>query len=183
MQERTREIRQANEKNEILLHSIGDAVVAIDKDWNIVMWNPIATLLTGWGQEEVMGKPFRSFVRFLKEQDRSENILFISEAMLTRRVKNMENHTVLIRKDGSELPVGDSAAPIVDPTTNEVGGAIIVFRDVSADRDAQLIRSSFAYASHQLRTPVTEALWSIEVAKDEVKPGPVKEKMETAYNP
>ena len=116
-------------------------MVAIDKDWNIVMWNPIATLLTGWGQEEVMGKPFRSFVRFFERTRSFRKYPLYFRGHVDASCEEHGNHTVLIRKDGSELPVGDSAAPIVDPTTNEVGGAIIVFRDVSADRDAQLIRS------------------------------------------
>lgn len=180
--ERTAQLQAVSSKNETLLQSIGDGVVAIDTNWNIVLWNDAASTLTGWTKKEVLGKPFRKHIRLLREHDRTENILFISDAMLSGRVRMMENHTVLIRKDGSEMPVGDSAAPIINPHTKEVEGVIIVFRDTSQDRDAQLIRSSFAYASHQLRTPVTVALWNIELAQQEAKGLPVAEKIDIAHN-
>lgn len=169
VEERTRQLKEANRKNELLLQSIGDGVIAIDKNWNIIQWNPAASRITGWSEEEAVGRPFRDIVKFLREHDRSENVLFISDAMLSKKVRFMEDHTVVVRKDGSELPVGDSAAPII-ADDGDVRGAIITFRDMSREREAQLVRSNYAYAHHQLRTPVTVAAWSIQAALDEKDP-------------
>lgn len=181
VKERTSELQELTRKNETMLKCIGDGVLAIDTDWNIILCNDAAEQLSGWTRREVIGKPLRSVIKFIRESDRSENILFISDAMLSGKVRFMQNHTVLVRKDGSEIPVGDSAAPIID-AAGKITGAIIVFRDTTSERDAHLIRSSFAYASHQMRTPVTEALWSIELARDESKSAAAKKQMDVALN-
>lgn len=145
------------------LNSTGDGLFAIDKAWNIILWNPAAERISGWTAKEALGRPMREIVKFIRERDREENVLFIAEAMLKKKPMAMENNTVLIRKDGTEVPVGDSAAPLIDEG-GKVIGAIIVFRDVREEREAQHIRSEVAYASHQLRTPVTKLLWHLQVA-------------------
>jgi signal transduction histidine kinase len=67
----------------------------------------------------------------------------------------MENDTILIGKDGREVPVGDSAAPIFDASGN-VAGAIVVFRDVSKEKELERAKDEFfSIASHELRTPLT----------------------------
>jgi len=171
---------QYRQKEKAMLESIGDGVVAIDRSWNVVLWNKAAAKITGWLAEEIMGKPLRDFVKFVKQQDRAENIAFIEEAMLFGRVGIMSNNTVLIQKDGNEIPVGDSAAPIFDPG-GKVAGAIIVFRDVSQEKEDRSLKSDFAYASHQLNTPVTKALWNLEMALDEKDNVKIKEKVKIAY--
>lgn len=181
VKERTKELQELTQKNELMLQSIGDGVIAIDTAWKVILWNDAAEHITGFSSKEAIGKPLRDVLRFIREHDRSENVQFISDAMLTGKVRFMENHTLVIRKDGTEVPVGDSAAPIFD-AQDKVTGVIIVFRDTTTDREAQLIRSSFAYASHQLRTPVTEALWSIELARDEAKSAATKAQIEVALN-
>lgn len=138
----------------ILLESIGDGVFAIDRSWNITLWNRAATLLTGWSAEEALGKPFRSVVQFVNKENNKENIVFIEEAMLYGKAKTMENHTVLVRKDGREIPIGDSASPIV--TGGQVSGCIIVFRDVSQELLAENIKEELAFrVVHDLRSPLT----------------------------
>lgn len=169
------------QREKTFLDSAGDGLVAIDKNWNIVLWNPSAARITGWGAEEVVGKPFRSIVRFVRERDRGEDVLFISDAMLSGEIRHMQNHTILICKDGTEIPVGDSAAPVFDDD-GDVIGAIIVFRNAREERVGEHLKSSFAYASHQLRTPVTAALWNTEVAIEECKDPSAKEKIRIAYH-
>lgn len=159
------DITERKRSETILLNSIGDGVVAIDRQWNITNWNNAASTISGWQREEVLGRPFREYIKFIRERDRAENITFIEEAMLFGKVTPLRNSTNLLRKDGKEIPIGDSAAPIFDPM-GKVIGAIIIFRDISQEKESQQLRSDFAYASHQLRTPVTQALWSIEVAKE-----------------
>ena len=168
------------QKERTLLNSIGDGIIAIDRYWNITMWNKAATVITGWNEEEVMGKPLRQYLKLIREKDRQENITFIEKAIVYGQVGFLENNTVLIRKDGSEIPAGDSAAPIFD-YNNIVIGAIIVFRDISKEKEASAFKSDFAYASHQLNTPITKTLWLLESARDESDSFKIKEKIKTAY--
>lgn len=135
--------------------SIGDGVISIDRNWKIIRWNKAASVISGWSQAEAIGKPFREIVKFIREEDQTENIAFIEEAMLFKEVRLMEDHTDLIRKDGSHVPVADSSAPILD-TRGEVIGNIIVFRDVSKERELEGLREEFSsLVAHQLRTPLT----------------------------
>ncbi len=174
-------VNAARQREKTFLESVGDGVVAIDRYWNIILWNKAATVISGWPGEETLGKPFREIMRFIREKDRKENIEFIERAMSLGQVQLMGNSTLLLRKDGKEVPVGDSAAPIFD-NGRKVIGAIIVFRDVSREKEAQMLRSDFAYASHQLRTPVTEALWNTELALSENDPSAQKKDIEIVYH-
>ncbi len=173
-------INNYRQREKIFLDSIGDGVAAIDREWNITLFNKAAARISGWSQEEVLGKPFRNFIKFLRERDRTENIVFIEEAILFGKPRQMEDKTVLIAKDGREIPAGDSAAPIFDQN-GKVSGAIIIFRDMTRERESQHLRSDFAYASHQLRTPVTQALYTLELALGEKELPIIKESMEIAY--
>ncbi len=174
-------ILEYRRKEKIYLESIGDGVIAIDRDWNIIIWNKAAGDISGFSKEEAIGKPFKSVIKFIREHDRTENLDFINETMLSGTVHYMENHTLLVKKSGEEIPVGDSSAPLVD-SAGKVVGAIIIFRDVSKEYESAKLHSDFAYASHQLATPVNKAMWSLESAlaeKGVVKK--VKEKMRIAY--
>lgn len=162
------------------LESIGDGVVVIDTSWNIILWNNAASEISGWSKEEAFGKPFRTVVKFLNGQDRTENTSFIEDAMTEGRAATMPSGTILIRKDGSEIPVGDSAAPVFGDG-EKTEGVIIVFRDTSKEIEKNHLRSDFAYASHQLRTPVTEALWNLELAMDVQDPEKIKEGLRIAH--
>lgn len=143
------------QKEKVFLESVGDGLVAIDRHWNITLWNKAAAFLTGYAKEEAMHKPFREIVKFMREKDRGENIQFIEDAMLLGKVQSMDVDTVLLQKNGKEISIGDSASPIFDEK-GVVSGVIIIFRDISRERELEKAREEFAsLASHQLRTPVT----------------------------
>ena len=181
VEERTRELHMMGRRNEIMLASIGDGIIAIDRLWNITLWNPATARLTGWSADDAVGKPFRERVRFIREHDRKENLAFIEDAMLLGETQAMSNSTLLVTRDGREIPVGDSAAPIFDDD-GKVSGVIIVFRDVTREKDAVMLRSDFAYASHQLRTPVNKAMWDLEDVMGDAKDPEILEKLQIAYH-
>lgn len=155
MAARTRELDDEKTKAVTLLECIGDGVFVIDRYWMIQSWNAAAETISGFSKEDAIGKQFREIVKFIHESDRTPNLAFIEECMLFGKTKFIENHTLMIRKDGSEVPVGDSAAPVFDKD-GKVAGAIVVFRDVTKDHEVEAARQEFAsLATHQLRTPIT----------------------------
>lgn len=157
-----------HQKEKIFMDSIGDGVFAIDRFWNITLWNKAAYELTGWSADEVIGKPFRNIIKFIDEATKKENVLFIEEAMLYGEVRPMENHTFLIQKNGQEIPVGDSASPIFD-RKGQVNGCIIVFRDVSKDLEVEKVKDDFIFrVVHDLRSPLT-VISSILSEEDTIK--------------
>lgn len=146
-----------DEKNRFraFLESIGDGVMVIDKNGVIALWNSAAFLISGWQKEEAIGKYFRDVLKLIHEKDRNPNSAFIEEAMKTGKTASMANNTLLIRKDGTEIAIGDSAAPIFEETGN-ISGVIVVFRDMTKERQLDRAKEEFvSIASHQLRTPLT----------------------------
>ncbi len=173
IKERTQELEEANrttltEKNklQITLASIGDGAFVTDIDGRITFLNKITEELIGKRKEEVLGKSYREVFKFVREKDRSPNYTFIEDALIRNKISHIQNHTMLISKDGKEIPVADSAAPIRDSTGN-VTGCIVVLRDVTREYAIDKAKTEFiSLASHQLRTPLTGIKWSLETELD-----------------
>ncbi|HSD12306.1 MAG TPA: MASE3 domain-containing protein [Patescibacteria group bacterium] len=148
-------VQEEKEKLEVMLSSIGDGVIAIDKEWTVTLWNPSAAQISGWSAEESVGQPFRKIVKFLRRSDRTENVLFIADAMMEGKVHIMQDDTVMVRKDGTEVDVNDSAAPIKD-AKGRVAGAIIVFRDTTREKGIERAKNDFvSLVTHELRGPAS----------------------------
>ena len=95
------------------LTSIGDAVVVTDAHGRITLLNPVAQALTGWGGE-ALGQPLDTVFRIVNETTRETVENPVSKVIRLGAIVGLANHTVLIAKDGSELPIDDSGAPIRD---------------------------------------------------------------------
>lgn len=166
-------------KEKIYLESIGDGVVAIDRNWNITLWNKAMESISGYSEEGAIGKPFREIIKLIRKNDRKEDIVFIEESMLYGKLMQMKENMILITKDKKEVPVGDTAAPIF--SNGSVSGVIIIIRNVAREQEAQMIKSEFSYASHQLRTPVNKALWNLELVINEKSIKKIRESAIVAY--
>lgn len=125
-----------------ILHSIGDAVMVCDQSGHITMLNKAAETLTGWSNEQAIGRPVPEVFRIVNEYTRLPIENPADRARHMNAVVALENHTCLIRKDGSEIPIDDSAAPIRD-RGGAVSGVVLVFRSVAERRQAaKLIRQN-----------------------------------------
>ncbi|HAT68124.1 MAG TPA: hypothetical protein DCS20_00715 [Candidatus Yonathbacteria bacterium] len=174
-------IKAQRDREGVLMESIGDGVVAIDRNWRITMWNKAAHDITGWTKQEAIGKPLQTILKFIRERDRAEDTSFIEGAMVIGRRFSIIESTLIQTKDGREIYAGDSAAPIFGEQ-GVVDGAIVVFRDITKEREENRMRSDFAYAAHQLRTPVTEALWNLDMAMEEEDARKIKESLPVVHN-
>jgi PAS domain S-box-containing protein len=152
----------SQQKDEAVLSSIGDAVFAVDMHGKITLFNPSASQISGFSKDEAIGRHYHDILKFILEKDGSRHDSFITQA-LSGFMSSMKNHTLLIRKDGSKVPVADSAAPIRD-AKGKLLGAIIVFRDVTRENELDRAKSEFvSLASHQLRTPLSAIGWYSEM--------------------
>jgi diguanylate cyclase (GGDEF)-like protein/PAS domain S-box-containing protein len=118
------------ERAQVTLNSIGDAVVSTDTAGNVTFLNPIARAMTGWSTDEAFGRPFEEVFRIV---DVANGMRVVNPMMLVIR----ENKSAklapgckLIRRDGTESAIEDSAAPIHD-RRGTVTGAVMVFHDVT----------------------------------------------------
>ena len=130
----------------VTLGSIGDAVITTDVDARVTSLNAVAESLTGWTQPDAVGQPLDSVFRIISEGTRRPVENPATKAVREGIVVGLANHTLLIRKDGIECPIDDSAAPIRNET-GKVSGCVLIFRDVTAqrrqeqDKSRQLLRA------------------------------------------
>src|SRR6266480_3581063 len=137
------------ESAQITLQSIGDGVITTDAHSTIDYINPVAEELTGWRLEDAMGRPVEEIFRAFHEEtcEPLENPLSVSVRRM-RPIKSVRP-MLLIRRDGNELYVESTAAPIRDGS-GHVAGGVLVFHDVSESRE--LNRRLSYHASHDLLT-------------------------------
>src|SRR5574341_482719 len=125
-----RALLDERERLRITLSSIGDAVIAADTSGAISFMNPIAEQLTGWTEAEAKGRPLGEVFRLLDSRTRTAPPDPLRQVLALGQTVELHNHTLLIRRDGAEMAVDDSGAPIRD-AADKVAGAIFVFRDVT----------------------------------------------------
>jgi PAS domain S-box-containing protein len=131
------------------LGSIGDAVIATDVSGCITFMNLVAENLTRWQLAEARGKPLAEVFRIVNEETRQPVESPVEKVLQHGAIVGLANHTVLVRRDGSDLPIDDSAAPIRD-ASGELFGVVMVFRDVTEQKRAAVRRDFLANAGDAL---------------------------------
>ncbi len=130
------DLRRQREWLRVTLSSIGDAVIASDTEGRITFLNPVAVTLTGWQLEESLGQPIQEVFRIINEKTHAPAEDLVVRVLNEKRVVGLANDTALVTKDGREVPIEDSAAPILDASGN-ITGVVLVFHDVTKKRRAQ----------------------------------------------
>ncbi|HOO85286.1 MAG TPA: PAS domain S-box protein, partial [Prolixibacteraceae bacterium] len=123
----------AQEEFKTTLYSIGDGVITTDRNGNITHMNPIAEKLTGWAEKEVKGL-FVEKVFYIVNEVSFEKVVNPVRVVLEKgKVVGLANHTLLISKQGTKIPIADSGAPILDES-GTITGVVLVFRDQTTER-------------------------------------------------
>lgn len=166
LEEEKSKLKEEKDKVDTIIQSIGDGVFVLDRNYRIILYNKVCEALTGFSQEEAVGKNYKEILNFHFDDSETINDKFIINCIEKGEVTSMSNHTVLIRRDGQKIPVADSASPI----RNKLGlviGCVVVFRDVTKEREVDRAKTEFvSLASHQLRTPLTAIKWYVELLED-----------------
>jgi diguanylate cyclase (GGDEF)-like protein/PAS domain S-box-containing protein len=140
---------QEKERAQITLASIGDAVISIDIAGSITYLNPVAESMTGWSRLEASGRPLQEVLRLIDGDSREPALNPLAMAILHNKTVGLSANCLLIRRDGYESAIEDTAAPIRD-RHGRVIGAVIVFHDVGVAR-AMSLRMSYL-AQHDFLT-------------------------------
>ena len=143
------------ERAEITLDSIGDAIISTDIAGNVTYVNPVAESMTGWPRQEASGRPLQAVLRIVDGDTRQPALNPLSMALLHDKSVALSANCVLIRRDGYESAIEDTAAPIHD-RHGRVTGAVIVFHDVGVAR-AMSLRMSYL-AQHDFLTELPNRL-------------------------
>jgi PAS domain S-box-containing protein len=148
-------LRDEKLKSDIIINAIEDAVILVDADHIIQLFNPAASTLTGWKVEEALGLDYRSVVRLANakaEEYPDESHPF---ARVFRDKKHLsDDQAHLLTQTEKRTAVNVSVSPLFDQAEN-VTGIVAILRDVSQQRKEEQQRAEFiSTASHEMRTPV-----------------------------
>jgi diguanylate cyclase (GGDEF)-like protein/PAS domain S-box-containing protein len=134
---------EEKERAQIMLNSIGDAVVGTDVSGHVTYLNAVAEGLTGWANHEALGRTFDEVLRIVDATTREATPNPSLLAIRDNKSLALSPNSVLIQRDGNEIAIADSTAPIHD-RHGAVTGAVMVFHDVSAARAMTLKMSYLA---------------------------------------
>ncbi|HHX23256.1 MAG TPA: PAS domain S-box protein [Thermoanaerobacterales bacterium] len=151
------ELSKQHKKFEVTLKSIGDGVITTNVKGVVDFINPIAEEITGYFEGEAVGKHISQIFQKINENTGEPAKIPIETVIEKGVVKGLANHTALIRKDGSIVSIADSAAPIKN-NAGEIVGVVMVFRDVTKERDMQKSREQLAFIVEHSR----EAIYSLD---------------------
>jgi PAS domain S-box-containing protein len=123
-------LRESEQRWATTLSSVGDSVIATDVSGSVTFMNAVAETLTGWTLSEASGKSLKEVFHIINEETRLEVESPVNKVLEKGVIVGLANHTILVRRDGSEVPLDDSGAPIKDENGN-VTGVVLVFHDIT----------------------------------------------------
>ena len=125
-----RALYESQERWRVTLESIGDAVLATDRNGVVTFANSVALQLLGRSKPNVIGRPLAESFSIVNETTRRPVVNPVERVIREGKVVGLANHTVLLRPDGTETSIHDSAAPIQD-NNGRLMGVVLVFREMS----------------------------------------------------
>ncbi len=156
----------------VTLGSIADAVITTDTQDRITFMNPAAERLTGWTLPEARGQELTVVFRIVSGVTHQPVENPVAQVVRSGAATGLPDHIFLLARDGREIPIADSCAPIRD-TEDKIHGVVLVFRDVTAQRQAEQQNQAFnsqMLAQHNAELEAERAYWraAIEGIADEV---------------
>ncbi len=155
-------LASAKTKDEALLESIGDGMLAVDEHGKVLLMNRRGGELLHMNEKTVEGASWQTIIHELEDDGKPKNE---DATILTQTLQSQQLKTTVtrfgIRPNGS-IPVAVTAAPVI--TNNTFGGVIMVFRDITKEQEVDKAKNEFvSLASHQLRTPLSTINWYAEM--------------------
>ena len=185
-----KQVRISEEQFRTTLTSIGDAVITTDAQGRVTFVNQTAETVLGRKLAECVQRPLDEVFPIYNEQTGAAAENPVQQVLASGEVSGLANHTVLKRADGTQVPIEDSAAPIRDDS-GRVCGVVLVFRDVSRERESQaaLRRADrlmvagrlAASVAHEINNPLEAVFNLIYLAmNDPTTPASVREQLQKA---
>ncbi|WP_199315250.1 hybrid sensor histidine kinase/response regulator [Aerosakkonema funiforme] len=181
-----KQLKEREEWLQTIFRSIGDGVIVVDTKYCVKFLNPRGESMTGWKQHEAIDEDLTKVFNIVHEKTRSAIENPVKEVLKSGSLFYLAPDTLLISKNGTEMPIDDSAAPLKNQK-GEVVGCVLVFRDITERRQAEernralerakLLEKQMAElqrlndskdeflstVSHELRTPLSNIKMAIEM--------------------
>lgn len=136
-------LRESEERLNVTLHSIGDGVIVTDASGRVTLINTVAESLTGWKEDEAIGQPLVEVFRTIDEKTLRARENPVQDVIRHGTAGGSPDHAVLISRDTVQHVIASSAAPVRDKN-GAILGAVLVFRDVTAERETEKVRRRLA---------------------------------------
>jgi PAS domain S-box-containing protein len=136
VEETARALSESREQLATTLKSIGDAVITTDAEGCVTFMNPVAQALTGWQAAQAKGQQLGEVFRIVNERTRATVESPVAKVVREDKVVGLANHTLLLARDGREIPIDDSGAPIRNED-GSIRGVILVFHETTERRLAE----------------------------------------------
>jgi PAS domain S-box-containing protein len=159
-------IEKEKATDEAMISSIGDGIIAIDKNRKIKIVNQSALDMLGFKREELIGKDFIETIKI--ESDKEELVNPEDRPSLQSLKTGQKNsvNVIWLKKDLTKLAVQQTSSPIIQ--NNVTTGVILVFRDITKEKEIDRAKTEFvSLASHQLKTPLSSINWYTELLLDQ----------------
>jgi PAS domain S-box-containing protein len=186
---RAEELFQSEQRLRTTLASIGDGVITCDVDGHVQMMNPVAQELTGWTQVDAGGRPLEEIFRIFDETTREPLETPVAKVKRLNSIVGLAQQTMLIHRNGTELNIADSAAPIRDQMGNTTG-IVLVFRDITMERKTQealIANEKLAVAgrlaatiAHEIHNPLDSVSNLLYLMRNTTSPEEMKQFMDMA---
>jgi len=118
------------------LASIGDAVIATDVNGKITFMNAVSEALTGWTLKEASRRTLQEIFNIINGKTRQEVENPVDKVLAKGLIVGLGNHTILLRRDGKEIPIDDSGAPIRGKD-GKINGVVLIFRDITERKELE----------------------------------------------
>ena len=126
-------IRELERRQATTLRSLGNGVIATNKDGQVSYINPVGEALTGWTLFEALGQPLAEVFRIVRARDRQPIPDPAQRVVRDGKTIELNHDTLLLRRDGQETPIDENTAPIRDDE-GRITGAVLIFRDLTGRR-------------------------------------------------
>lgn len=160
------EIQLVKKRDEAILSSLADGVVALGKDGHIVSVNPVAEMILGLSSKEAVGKRLRDLLLVRREEDPEFRFAPYITSGLKGNAIPLPEDLYQEHADGRRTYLGAVVLPILDDE-RKPAGAVVTLRDVTYLKEVEEMKTSFlSVAAHQLRTPLSTIRWYLELLND-----------------
>ena len=180
-----RALRELNESLNATLNSMADGVIATDAQGTVVRMNPVAETLTRWGASEAKGRSLGDVFTIVHADTHASAPLPFERTLQQGLASQGTEHTILVGRDGTELPIAFSRASMRD-SHDRVSGAVIVFRDMTVERQARLeqerlqrqlvladrmasVGTLAAGVGHEINNPLTFVMANLDMVIEELR--------------
>ena len=159
------------ERLAVTLRAIGDAVISTDTKGRVLSLNKIAEELTGYREEEALGKEIEDVFHIIDEKTRRRCENPVEKVLRTGHVIGLANHTILVGKDRAERALADSGAPIFDKN-GETIGVVLVFRDITEEKHSERLLHESEERFRLAMEATNDGVWDWNVRTGDVYRSP-----------